>query len=325
MEKLKNVYIAILNNFIWVLVLLFLIYGSLAIPKFSSIKNLLNIVYHGSALSMMILAMGFVLLSGKLDLSLESTYAFGPAIGVLFMMKWLPKTPPIIGLIITIVVGATVGFINGLIVVKLNINSFLATLATLIIIRGVVLFLIPQGFYNIKPNFLFLGEYKIPGTIIPIAIPTILIIYLFCNFILNNTSFGKKVISTGSNSDAAYIAGININRIWILLFTIAGLLSSIGGILLVGRIGSLLNLMGEGDILLVFAGTVLGGIAMSGGQGKLINALGGTVLLMVIATLLNLSGISPFLVRAVQGIILLIAILLGNMREIFYKSIMKKI
>jgi ribose/xylose/arabinose/galactoside ABC-type transport system permease subunit len=325
MDNLKKLYLMILDNFIWVLVLIFLIYGFSVIPRFFSFVNIINIIYHGAALSMMILAMGFVLLSGQLDLSLESTYAFGPSIGVLLMMKWIPVVPPLLGLLVTLLVGAGVGLVNGFIVVKLKINSLLATLATLIIIRGLVLFLIPQGFYNIKPNYLFLGEAKIPGTIIPVAIPISISIYILCNFIINNTSFGKKVKSTGSNSEAAYIAGVNINKTWIIVFTIAGLLSSFGGILLVGRIGSLLNLMGEGDILLVFAGAVLGGISLSGGQGKLINALGGTVLLMVIATLLNLSGISPFLVRAFQGIILLVAILLGNLREIFYKSIMKKL
>ena len=318
-KYLKNFYLFLLNNFIWVLVVFFFLYGAISIPKFTSFQNITNLLYQSSATSMMILGMALCLLSGHFDLSLESTFAFGPAIGILFVTIWFPNTNYIIGIIIALAVGAVVGFFNGILVVKLKINSFLATLAMLIVLRGIVNFFTTQGIYTLKPGWLILGSGRFPGTIISYSIPVTMGLFLIFNYIINNTAFGKNIIATGSNSKAAYLAGINVDRIWILVFTIAGVISSFGGLIGVGRMRAFLNTMGEGEILLVFAGTVLGGISLAGGEGKIINALGGSFLLIIIATLLNLSGISPFLIKTFQGIILLIAILLGNLKNVLYR------
>lgn len=321
MNAFKKFYLLVLDNFIWLLVIILLIIGSAGIPKFFSPQNFINILYHSSAMGMMILGMSFCLLAGQMDLSIESTFAFAPAIGILLMDKWLPGISPIVAIIATLIVGGLVGLVNGLIVVKLKINSFLETLAMLIILRGLVLFLLPQGIFDIPNSFLAMGEYSsnLAGLKIPIAIFIFIGIFIIAHFIMNNSFFGKNVIATGSNPFGAFISGINIGRIYIYVFIISGIAAAFGGILLVGRIGSILNQMGDGDILLVFAGTVLGGISLQGGRGKVINALGGALLLVIVSTLLNLSGVSPFLITTIQGLILLGAIILGNARELLYK------
>jgi ribose/xylose/arabinose/galactoside ABC-type transport system permease subunit len=324
MKFLRKFYILILDNFIWLLVILLLLIGAFTIPKFFSLTNFINMAYHSSALAMMILGMSFCAISGHSDLSIESTFAFAPAIGILLMDQWIPGFPPSLALIITVIVGGLVGLVNGLIVVKLKINSFLVTLAMLIILRGLVLYLLPQGIYNIPKTYLFLGEAKIFDRI-PVAIFIFLGIFILAHLIINNTFFGKNIVATGSNPFAAYISGININRIYIYVFIISGMAAAFGGILLVGRLGSILNEMGDGDILMVFAGTVLGGISLQGGVGKIINALGGALLLIIISTILNLSGVSPFLIKTIQGLLLLGAMILGNVREYLYKITVQKI
>lgn len=306
------------DNFIWVLVFVFLVVASITLPRFFSSTNFINMLYHSAAISMMILGMSFCLLANKMDLSIESTFAIAPAIGVLVVTKWVPGVPPSMSVLIALAVGAGIGLINGLLVVKLKINSFLATLAMLIILRGLLVYILPQGIWDVPALINFLGSANMAfGEInIPIAIPIYVLLFIFAGFVVGNTSFGKNLIAVGSNPVAAFIAGINIERIYILVFVISGVCAAFGGILLGGRIGSMLNGMGEGDILLVFAGTVLGGISLDGGKGKITNALGGALLLTIISTILNFSGVSPFIIKAIQGLILLAAMIMSNFSSV---------
>lgn len=317
----------LLDYYIWILVFLFFVAASLTIPRFFSINNVVNILYHSVSMGLMILGMSFCLLTGQTDLSVESTYAFAPAFAVMLMNKWLPGFNPYLGIAVTLAVGMLVGLTNGLIVVKLRINAFLVSLAMLIILRGIVLYWVPQGIYDVSPVYKFMGETMLDFEYfrLPISIFLLLAIYVIGNHLMSRTNYGMSIIATGSNQAAAYIAGINTNRILISVFVISGFLAALGGFLNIGRIGSVLNTMGNGDVMFVLAGATLGGISMSGGTGKIINALGGTLLLTIVATLLNLSGVNPFLVQAIQGAILLFAIILGNSRDYFYKLYMSRV
>lgn len=310
------------DNFIWVLVVVFLVAASLWLPRFFTSVNFTNMLYHTAAISMMILGMSFCLLANRMDLSIESTFAIAPTIGVLFVTVWVPGLPPSLSVLIALMAGALIGLINGFLVVKLKINSFLATLAMLIILRGVLVYILPQGLWEIPELISFLGATKMEliGIKIPVAIPIYILLFIFAGLIVANTSFGKNLVAVGSNPVAAYIAGINIDRIYILVFMISGVCAAFGGILLSGRIGSILNGMGEGDILLVFAGTVLGGISLDGGKGKITNALGGALLLTIISTILNFSSVSPFIIKAIQGLILLAAMIMSNFSNILNRE-----
>lgn len=302
------------ESFIWVLVAVLLIVASLVMPNFFTVTNFLNILYHTSAIGMMILGMSFCLLVGRMDLSLESTFAIAPAIGVLLATQWAPFLPPWSAVPLAVAVGAGVGLINAILVVKLKINSFLATLAMLIILRGLLVYILPQGIWEIPDLINFLGSAQVYfGNVrFPITIPIYIALFVLAGFIVANTSFGKNLVAVGSNPTASFIAGINVDRIYILVFVIAGMCAAFGGVLLAGRMGSVVNGMGEGDILLVFAGTVLGGISLDGGKGKILNALGGALLLTIISTILNYGGFSPFLIQAFQGLILLAAMIIST-------------
>lgn len=303
-----------IDNFIWFLVLLLLIIASLTLPGFFSTVNFLNIFYHTSAIGMMILGMSFCLLVGKLDLSLESTFAIAPAIGVLVVYQWAPALPSWSAVPIALAVGAGIGFMNAMLVIKLKIDSFLATLAMLIILRGLLVYILPQGLWEIPELISFLGsaQFMFAGVHFQVTILVFVALFLIASLIVSNTSFGKDLMAVGSNPTAAFIAGINVERIYFIVFMIAGACAAFGGILLSGRIGSILNGVGEGDILLVFAGTVLGGISLSGGKGKILNAMGGALMLTTISTILNYGGFNPFLVRAFQGLILLAAMIIST-------------
>ncbi len=156
--KKRNIMLFFLDYYIWMLVLLFFVFASLTVPRFFSINNCVNILYHSVSLGLMILGMSFCLLTGQTDLSIESTYAFAPAFAIMVMNKWAPGFNPYLGIVLTLPVGMLVGLANGLIVVKLKINAFLVSLAMLIILRGIVLYWVPQGIYDVSPVYMFMGE-----------------------------------------------------------------------------------------------------------------------------------------------------------------------
>ena len=311
----------ILDNFIWALVAFFLVLASVIIDGFFSVENFINMPYHSASLSMMILGMAFCLLSKQMDLSLESTYVIAPAIGVLLVTRWFPGIPENFAVLFTIFAGAAIGLINGLLVVKLRINSFLATLAMLIVLRGIVEYLLPVGIFKVPSLFGALGAdtFLLGGFEIPYTIFVYIAIFYVAGFMVKNTVFGKDIVAVGSNATAAFIAGIRVDRVHILVFVVSGMCAAMGGVLAVGKMGSVMNQLGNGDILFVFAGTVLGGISLDGGKGKIMNALGGGLLLTIITTMLNYSEVSPYLITAIQGLTLLVAMVLNNVIEIFLK------
>ena len=317
----KKILGAILDNFIWVLLLGLVIIGAIAIPRFFSVDNAINILYNSASFGMMVLGMTFALLLGKLDLSIESTYAFASGIGILCMTRWFDMNP-VLAIVVTLVVGIGIGYCNSLLSVNLNINPFLATLCTMLILRGYVLFLIPQGIFNIDKTYLSIGDDMVPGTKFPIVIFVFVGIYILVHVLLKRTAFGKNLIATGSNERSAYLAGIDTKKVKVWAFVLAGFFAGLGGYFMVGRMGAITNSMGDGAIMMVIAACILGGVSMYGGKGTPIGALGGIIFLITIQNVLNMSGVNPFIIQVVQGFILLAAIVFDSLRERLYHRLM---
>jgi len=127
--------------------------------------------------------------------------------------------------------------------------------------------------------------------------------------------FGRHLLAIGSNERAAYLAGIKTERVKITVFAIAGLLAALGGLIAAGRQNAVLNSMGSGNMILMFAGAVLGGLSLSGGVGSIFGILGGILLLQIISNLVTLAKINPFLIQVVYGSVLLFALLLQALRS----------
>jgi simple sugar transport system permease protein/ribose transport system permease protein len=149
---------------------------------------------------------------------------------------------------------------------------------------------------------------------IPVAIPIVLIIFLIFHFVMQYTSFGRHFMATGGNAKASYISGINTKRMLIYAFVIAGFLAAVAGLLAAGRQNSVSNSMGEGMVLLAFAGAILGGASLEGGKGTPLGMLGGALLLGMISNSLNLLGVGVTLVYAAQGALIFVAIVLDRVR-----------
>jgi len=315
MSKSLKIKLFLLDNLIWVIVVVYFLINAIVTPNFLTYKNLINILYHSAILSMLVLAEGLVLISGHLDLSIDSILAFAPGIAMLLATKWIPGgLSPVTCIIVTLLVGALMGYFNGFMIARVRVNPFLQTLSLEIVLRGLVLFLVPLSIFPLHEIYTFAGSGRIFGNF-PVAILIVLAIYLIFHFILQYTTYGRNFMATGGNVRASYVAGIDTKKMIISAFVIAGLLAGVAGLLAAGRQGSVSNTMGEGMVMLAFAGAILGGCSLDGGKGTSLGMLGGAILLGMFSNSLNLLGVQVNLVYATQGALIFVAILLDRYRE----------
>jgi len=228
----------ILDNLIWALVLGFFVINAVFTTNFFTYENAVNIFYHSSIMSMLVLAQGIVIMIGALDLSIESTLAFAPGLALLICMQWLPFTlPPVVAILLTLAVGVLIGLFNGVFVAKVGVNPLVETMSVMIILRGLVLYLVPFSIFPLAHLYKFAGQARIPGDI-PVAVIIMLLVYAFFHFLFRYTTFGRRFMATGGNRTAAYIAGINTNGMIVSAFVLAGFLAAVAGLLTAGRQGS---------------------------------------------------------------------------------------
>jgi simple sugar transport system permease protein/ribose transport system permease protein len=191
-----------------------------------------------------------------------------------------------------------------------------------------VLFLVPFSLSGLDEVYTYLGRGRI-GTI-QVAIPALLVVYAIFEFLFRKTIFGRRFTLTGGNRKASYISGINTDGVMIAAFVLAGLLSAMAGLLTAGRQNAVSNSMGEGMVMMAFAGAILGGCSFNGGMGKPIGMLGGTLLLGMIDNALTLNGVDVNLVSATKGALIFVAILLDRLRlkltaDIMHRENMRKL
>jgi len=301
------------ENLIWLILAATVLVGS-TIQGFLTTSNLTNVAWASVPMGCMVLGMFFVMLTAGLDLSLESIYGVAPVLGVVILNDFLQGWPPQLAILIAVLSGLVAGLLNGLISVKLRVNPFLVTLAALLFWRGLVIWLIPEGIYDLPAGYTVLGGFRFFGTF-PLAIVVGIGLFAIAYVVINRTPFGKAIYAVGSNEMAAYVAGINVARVKIAVFVIAGLLSGIGGLLEVGRIGAVVDDLGQGSIIMVFAGAILGGTSMLGGRGRISGIIAAVLELSLINNVMNLIGVPPSANQMIFALILLGAIYVASFQE----------
>ena len=201
-------------------------------------------------------------------------------------------------------VGAAIGFFNGLMVVGLKLNAFIVTLAMLIIVRGMLvgatsgrtLFDLPEAFYALM-ILTFLG--------LPLAVWLAALAFVVAGIILRYHRLGRALYAIGGNPEAARAAGIRVERVTWGVYIVAGVLAAVGGLFTVGYVGAISANQGNGMIFTVFAAAVIGGISLDGGKGTMFGALTGVLLLGVVQNLLTLAQVPSFWIQAIYGAIIL--------------------
>lgn len=296
--------------------LLVVVVISIRSPVFLAIDNLHAIAVDVSILAIMAVGMMMVFVTGGIDISVAGNLAFsGMIVAMVVAANW--SLPPIVALIIGVAFGAMLGSFNGLLVVGARVHPIIATLGTMSIFRGltfIVNFFSEQGTWISADRFpaSFKAFARETTLWIPNLIFIALIVYIVAYFVLNHTRFGRNVFAVGSNTAGAGFVGINVKQVTFLVYTINGALAGLGGMLWVSRFTSAQTDSAMGFEFTVITAAVLGGTKITGGSGSVVGVLLGAVLIGVINNALNLARINPFWELAINGFIVLMAVIVDR-------------
>jgi ribose/xylose/arabinose/galactoside ABC-type transport system permease subunit len=289
-----------------------LIIGAFTDPVFLTPQNLINVLQQQTELSLVVLALSVILIAGTFDLSLESTVGLAPALAVLIVTgEFGPTLPELLTVPLALAIGASIGAINGLLILKFRLNAFIVTLGMLIILRGLQVGLTGgRSLFDLPESLLALGSSVFIG--IPLSVWICGVGYAIGLLALRYLRQGRAVYAIGGNIAAAKAAGIRSDRtLWSVLI-IGGTLAALAGILLAGRLGSIAAAQGQGMIFTVFAAAVIGGISLDGGKGSLFGALCGVLVLGLIQNILTLAGVPGLWFGAIYGGVILGALVLSR-------------
>jgi simple sugar transport system permease protein len=302
------------QNVVWIwLAALITIFGVLN-PFFFTVSNFQNVILQSTVLGLLALAVSLPLMVAEIDLSIASNMGFSAAVGALLSTRL--GVPAAVGVPVGILVATAIGFINGLCVTRLRMVSLIETLAMMIFLQGALL-ATTQGntISDMSDGYIWIGQYTIDNwPVMPIVFVMALI---GMAFLLRRTVLGRKLYATGGNVLAANSAGIRVNRVKIVAFTLSGLLSGIAGYLLAAWQMAITSDQGEGFQLYAIAAPIIGGVSVFGGRGSTAGILGGVLLLTVIHVGLAITSVPSFYVQMIGGILIFVAVAVDAVRVKF--------
>ena len=281
---------------------------TLRTPRFLSIDNFQDILLNISILAIVALGQTLVILTHGIDLSVSSTIGL-VAMMVAFVVKQNPAMPVVLAVVLGMALGAVLGMINGVIVAYGKVPPIITTLGTLSIYRGLVFYYSQGTWIN---SFELPASFKLLSKGTPLGLPNMVIIAIVVAIIvfyfLNYTRTGRNIFAVGSNPEAATLAGIRKDRIIFLVYVLSGLAAGLAAVLWASRFESAQTNTALGFELQTVAASVVGGVSISGGVGTVPGVILGALLLGIIQNALTIIRISPFWQLAVQGLLILIAI-----------------
>ncbi|MFT8331160.1 ABC transporter permease [Bifidobacterium psychraerophilum] len=282
-------------------------------PNFFTANNLLNLLLQVTANGFIAFGMTFVILTGGIDLSVGAILALSSALAAGMIGAGMPLP---LAVFLCLVIGAFLGAVNGFFIAYGKMAPFIVTLATQMAYRGLTLvFTNGNPLTNKMDGFFlaFIGQGYLFGIPFPVIIMIIAFALLFV--LLHKTSFGKSVYALGGNEKAAYIAGVQSNRVKVAIYTISGAMSALSGLVITSRLSSATPQAGSGYEMFAIAAVVLGGTSLMGGKGRLTGTMIGVLIIGVLNNGLNIIGVSAFWQQVVEGVVILIAVLIDVLRN----------
>jgi ribose transport system permease protein len=305
-RDLKQFAVDLWNNYYIVVAFVVMIIISVIVsPNFFSWVNITNVLRQSAVPGIVSLGMLVVILTAGIDLSVGSLVAITGVLAV-GLQRQLPLP---LALLAALVAGLAAGGFNGVLVAKRNVPPFIATLGMLVIARGLTYVYTNGGPIPVtyKEIYNFFGRDNIGP--FPVIVIIWVILAIITTVILQRTTFGRTIVSIGSNKRAVYLSGINVDWHLIAVYTFSGLMCAIGGILLTSRLTIGTPLMGQLMELDAIAAVVIGGASLAGGRGTVWGTIIGVLILGLISNMLNLMGVSAFYQDIIRGSIILLAVL----------------
>jgi simple sugar transport system permease protein len=298
--------------------LVLVIVGSLVSPAFLTVSNIAGIGQQVSALGVVVVGESLILLIGGMDLSLEGTYGLAPMVAAWLIVPVAAygsgtQLNPFLGLLVLFAVGAAVGLVNGLLIVKGRLNGFIVTLGMTIVLAGLQNGIVKaQSLFNLPSTFGYLGSAYFGQ--VPVSFVVTVAIFVLIGLFLRYHRVGRAIYAVGGNPAAARAAGIKVERIKIGVYIVGSMLAALGGLMEAGRVSAVTGQQGygEGIIFSVFAAAVIGGVSLRGGRGNMIGAATGVILLGFVQNILDLANVSNYWIEAIDGAVILFALVLAR-------------
>jgi len=299
------------NGFILIFIIWVVLLSSTT-STFLNSNNIFTVLRQAAIVSIIAIGEMLIMLLGGMDVSLAAVLGFSGIIAASLMVNY--NVPPELAGLVCILIGGLIGFINGILVTIVRINAVIATLGMMNVLNGMAL-AYTQGKTIVGPQLdqiAFLSRGYIGA--IPFPVILMFVFYIVFYIILNKTVFGAHIYAIGNNDKASWLAGIKVDRMKILAFTVAGFLAGFSGLLQASRQGSATSSMGNEFLFPILTGVILGGISLSGGRGRIQNTLIACIFLMTITNGMVLLGISLYVQGIVSGLILIVALSLDRLR-----------
>jgi simple sugar transport system permease protein len=292
--------------------------GYIVNPVFLQSDNVINVLQSMSEISIVVLAQTMVLITGKMDLSLESTFGLAPGIAAWLIIDpavthglGVHVLPPALAVPVVLLVGALVGAFNGLLIVRFGLNGFIVTLGMLIVLRGLLTGVSGgKTFFALPSTMTYLGSTTWLG--VPASVWTSLLLFVAGIVVLGYTRAGRALYAIGGNVDAARAAGIRTDRILWITLIVASMLAALAGLMMSGRLAAVPAAQGNGAIFQVFAAAVIGGVSLNGGKGTVFGAFTGVLLLFMIINVLTLAGVPAQWTNFLNGAVILVALVVSR-------------
>jgi ribose/xylose/arabinose/galactoside ABC-type transport system permease subunit len=286
------------------IVVLYVVFASTA-NGFMSFHNQINILRDAATIGIAAWAATLIIISGEIDVSTGPMVAFISVI-LAYMLQFGVPTIPAFALALAL--GGLLGGAAGALRAFFDVPSFVATLGLWSALRGIALFMTDALPVSIGRNAI-VDALDRPFLGVPPAAIVMLILFAVFLFVSRKTAFGRSVYAVGGNPQAAFLAGISVARIRVMVFVLGGLMAALSGILLLSRLGSGNATAASGLEFDVIAAVVVGGTALSGGRGSMVGTLLGVLVITLIGNGLVLLGINPFIQQVVRGVIIVAAVL----------------
>ena len=281
--------------------------------RFISPLNLTNILVQSSIMAVIAMGMTFVVIGGGFDLSVGSTVALAGCVAGMAMLK----AGIIAGVIAGIAAGILVGLANGLVVAVVGVNPFIATLGSMVLVRGIVFIITGgapvSGEDGLPSAFVAFGNSRLFGIHYLVWVPTLLLVAL--SVVLHLTPYGRRVYATGGGREAAYLSGIPVARIVASTYVWCGALAGVAGVMLAARLQSGQPTAGEFYELTAIAAVVLGGASLHGGEGMLYKSIIGVFIMIVLGNSLNLLNVDSYWQRVAIGLVIIAAAAADRLRS----------
>ncbi len=293
-----------------ILIVLLMIVLSLASDAFLTPRNLLNILNQNAPLAIIACALTLVIIVGGFDLSTGAIFAVASVSSAWIAINYNPY----IGLLIAPIIGIILGYLNGIIITTFKVHSFLSTIATSLVFRGLAI-LITGGFLipvRMK-EFTWLGREKIFE--VHVAVYVLIVFAILSTFILTRTTIGRYIFAIGGNEDASILSGIKVNLVKIFAFSFCGFAAGIAAAIQVSRISLGTSQAGLGMELQAIAAVILGGTSIYGGSGAVWRSIAGVMLLALINNGFNILNADPFYKDLTTGLVIIAAVALTSGRK----------